>query len=84
MTVRITVKNIAANATMRMEVEPQETMADVIQCAAEYWSKDSGAYILKKGKTMLRGDRTAEETGLVNDDVLELIPDPEGGGNGTA
>lgn len=75
----MTVKNVANNSTIKMDVEPNETMADIIDSASEYWKKDSGSYVLKKGKSLLKSKMTVSEVGIINGDVLELIPDPEGG-----
>jgi len=83
MGIKIVVKNAVSNSSIKMELEPNEKIADVIESAAEFWKKDPGAYVMKKGKALLRGDMTVMEANLINDDVLELIPDPEGG-NGTS
>jgi len=83
MGIRIVVKNTVASSSIKMELEPNEKIADVIESAAEFWKRDPGAYVMKKGKTLLRGDTTVMEANLMNDDVLELIPDPEGG-NGSS
>jgi len=83
MGIRIVVKNAVTNSSIKMELEPNEKISDVIESAAEFWKKDPGAYVLKKGKALLRGNMTIMESNLMNDDVLELIPDPEGG-NGTS
>lgn len=79
MVVKITVKNVANNSSIKMEVESNEKVLDIMDSAAEYWKKESGAYVLKKGKTLLRGSDTAAEINLMDGDVLEMIPDPEGG-----
>ena len=79
MSVAITVKNVYNGSTIRMEVENEETMGDIIKSAAEYWRKEASAYILKKGKMLLRSSMTVAEAGIITDDVLEMIPDPEGG-----
>jgi len=79
MSVAITVKNVYNGSTIRMEVENDETMGDIIKSAAEYWRKEASAYILKKGKMLLRSSMTVAEAGIITDDVLEMIPDPEGG-----
>ena len=79
MAIAITVKNVYNGSTVRMEVESDETMGDIIQSAAEYWRKEASAYILKKGKMLLRSSMTVAEAGIITDDVLEMIPDPEGG-----
>ncbi len=79
MPIKITVRNVSNGATIRMEVEPTDKVCDIIDSAADFWSKDAGAYVLKKGKKLLRGSDTVAEINLVTDDVLEMIPDPEGG-----
>ncbi len=79
MVIKLTVKNVADGSTIRMEVEPKDKVSDIIDSAAEYWRKESGAYVLKKGKTLLRGEDSILEANLIGDDVLEMIPDPEGG-----
>ena len=83
MGIRIIVKNAVTNSSIKMELEPNEKISDVIESAAEFWKKDPGAYVLKKGKALLRGNMTIMESNLMNDDILELIPDPEGG-NGSS
>ncbi len=79
MPVRIKVKNAESGASVEMELEMDNTIDEVIESAATFWSKDMGAYVLRKGKKVLRGGNSLEETGIRADDVLELIPDPEGG-----
>jgi hypothetical protein len=44
-----------------------------------YWEKPAGAYVIRKGKQVLRGQATIMDAGILSEDVLELIPDPEGG-----
>ncbi|NLL94777.1 MAG: hypothetical protein GX224_03345 [Thermoplasmatales archaeon] len=77
---KITVRNVADGSTIRMEVAPGDTVADIIDSAAEFWGRDAGAYVIKKGKTILDGGDSATEANLMDGDVLEMIPDPEGGG----
>jgi hypothetical protein len=77
--IRIKVKNAETGATVEMELENENTVDEVIESAATFWSKDMGAYVLRKGKKVLRGGNTLQDTGIRADDVLELIPDPEGG-----
>ncbi len=79
MPTRIKVKNAETGATVEMELEPENTVDEIIESAATFWSKDMGAYVLRKGKKVLRGGNTIDQAGLRADDVLELIPDPEGG-----
>ena len=73
------VKNAETGATVEMELEVENTIDEVIESAATFWSKDMGAYVLRKGKKVLRGGNTLKDAGVVANDVLELIPDPEGG-----
>lgn len=79
MPVRIKVKNAETGASVEMELEMENTIDEVIESAATFWSKDMGAYVLRKGKKVLRGGSSLKDAGLRADDVLELIPDPEGG-----
>ena len=79
MPVRIKVKNAETGASVEMELEPENTIDEVIESAATFWSKDMGAYVLRKGKKVLRGGSSLKDAGIRADDVLELIPDPEGG-----
>jgi hypothetical protein len=79
LTVRIKVKNAETGATVEMELEVENTIDEVIESAATFWSKDMGAYVLRKGKKVLRGGGSLSDSGIRADDVLELIPDPEGG-----
>lgn len=79
MSVKITVKNLTNGSTIRVEVEPADSISDIIESAAEFWKLKEGAYVLKRGKKLLRGAEKVSDIGLVNEDVLELIPDPEGG-----
>lgn len=79
MAVRLKVKNAETGATVEMELEVDNTIDEVIESAATFWSKDMGAYVLRKGKKVLRGGNSLKDAGVRADDVLELIPDPEGG-----
>ena len=79
MSVRIKVKNAETGATVEMELEVENTVDEVIESAATFWSKDMGAYVLRKGKKVLKGSGSLNDAGIRGDDVLELIPDPEGG-----
>lgn len=79
MAVKITVKNLTNGSTIRVDVEQSDTVSDIIDSAAEFWKLKEGAYVLKRGKKMLRGSERVSDIGIVNEDVLELIPDPEGG-----
>ena len=62
-----------------MELEPENSVDEIIESAATFWGKDMGAYVLRRGKKVLRGGTELRNVGILADDVLELIPDPEGG-----
>jgi hypothetical protein len=79
MSVRVRVRNAETGSTVDMELEGENTIQEIIEGAAGYWEKDAGAYVLRKGKKLLRGQQTVMESGISNSDDLELIPDPEGG-----
>ncbi len=79
MSVRIKVKNAESGSIVDMDLEGDNTVNDIIESAAAYWSMDAGAYVLRKGKSLLRGGATVSELSIVEGDILELIPDPEGG-----
>ncbi|MCL2510102.1 MAG: hypothetical protein FWF07_03375 [Methanomassiliicoccaceae archaeon] len=79
MTVRITVVNTLNNSSIRMELESYESVEDIIDTAAEYWGKDAGAYVLRKGSKLLNKRQSIDEINLRDDDIIEMIPDPEGG-----
>ena len=79
MTVRVRVRNAETGSSVDMELEEENTVQEIIEGAAGYWEKDAGAYVLRKGKKLLRGQQSVLESGLASSDELELIPDPEGG-----
>ncbi len=79
MTIKVTVVNTAAGASIRMELEPHEKMSDIIDAAADYWGEGVGAFVLRKGAKLLIGSRTVDEANISDGDVIEMIPDPEGG-----
>lgn len=79
MTTRIKVKNAETGASVDMDLEGDNSMEEVIESAASYWEKPPGAYVLRRGKLLLRGQATVMDSGIRDGDVLELIPDPEGG-----
>ncbi len=79
MALRVKVRNAESGATVEMELEAENTVEEIIEGAAGYWEKDAGAYVLRRGKKLLRGQQTVAEAAIVSNDELELIPDPEGG-----
>jgi hypothetical protein len=79
MVMNVRIRNAETGGTVDMEMEEDNTVQEIIESATSYWKKDEGAYVLRKGKKMLRGQQTVAEVGINDEDELELIPDPEGG-----
>jgi hypothetical protein len=79
MTIRTTIKDTDSGNTVDMDMESDNTVEEIIESAASFWSKDPGAYVLKWGRKLLRGGIQVSEAGVRDGDTLELIPDPEGG-----
>ena len=82
MTVKINLKSAESGSVVAMEIEGDNTINEIIDSAAGHWGMSAGAYVLRKGKLLLRGGATVMEMGILQGDVLELIPDPEGGSAG--
>ncbi|MDD4668762.1 MAG: hypothetical protein PHE95_02870 [Candidatus Methanomethylophilus sp.] len=76
---KVTVKNTADGSTLVMEIEPFESVEEILVSAAEYWNKGAGAYVLRRGSRLLSRQQTAAEAGLADGDAVEIVPDPEGG-----
>ncbi|MCD6331092.1 MAG: hypothetical protein J7L80_02705 [Thermoplasmata archaeon] len=76
---KITVKDAETGNKVNMEVEDDNTIEEIIEEVANYWKKNPGAYVIRYGKKILQAELTVEEANLQEGDVIELIPDPEGG-----
>ena len=79
MPIRIKVRNAETGNIIDMEVEPDNRVEEIIESAASYWEKEPNAYILRKGRNLLRGQTRIVDAGVQPQDTLELLPDPEGG-----
>lgn len=79
MTVRITVRDPDNGHTVAVDVDDETVVEEVVESAAKYWEKPSGAYVVRKGSTILPGSAKFAEIKPTPEDILELIPDPEGG-----
>lgn len=78
---RVDVRN-AEGDQVTLELEPDNTVEEVIETACNHWNMRPSAYVLRKGKNILSGAKTrVDGLGLRDGDVLELIPDPTGGAN---
>lgn len=81
---KIKVKSAESGSVVDMELEGHNSINEIIDSAAGYWGMTAGAYVLRRGKSLLRGTATVADLGIINGDVVELIPDPEGGLPGIA
>ena len=79
MVVRVRVRNAETGATVDMELELENTVEEIIEGVSAYWEKDPGAYVIRKGRRLLRGQQKVQELEIQANEELELIPDPEGG-----
>lgn len=79
MTTRIYVRDAETGNRIEMDVKTSNSVQDVIDVAASHWGKDRAAYVLRQGKRILTGETSLETLSLIDEDVLELMPDPEGG-----
>ncbi len=79
MVVRIRVRNAETGATVDMELELENTVEEIIEGVSAFWEKDPGAYVIRKGRRLLRGQQKVQELDIQANEELELIPDPEGG-----
>jgi hypothetical protein len=79
MAVRITVRDPDNGHTVAIDVEDETLVEEVVESAAKYWNKPTGAYVVRRANTILAGASKFLELNPKDDEVLELIPDPEGG-----
>lgn len=79
MPTRVSIRDADTGNRVEMDLEPDNTIEEAIESAASYWEKEPGAYVLRFGKKVLRGQATIGSCGIREGDLLELIPDPEGG-----
>jgi len=76
---RIIVKDAETGNRINMEVEDSNTIEEIIEEVANYWKKEAGAYVIRHGKKILHAEKSVKDANLQENDVIELIPDPEGG-----
>lgn len=79
MAVRITVRDPDNGHTVAVDVEPDTVVEEVVESAAKFWDKPTGAYVVRRGNTILPGSAKFADLKPTAEDILELIPDPEGG-----
>jgi hypothetical protein len=79
MSIKAKIKDATTGNVVEMEFEPYHAVDDVIRGVTDYFNKDTGAYVLRRGKKVMRGGAKLKELKVKKEEVFELIPDPEGG-----
>jgi len=85
MPLKIVVRDADTGDEVDLELEPENTISEIIETVAGFWNKPAGAYVLKYKSILLEGQQpigyyaNPGTYGLKDGDMLELIPDPEGG-----
>lgn len=79
MSLKLYIRDAETGNRIEVEATPTNSVEDLIHSAASYWKKDPGAYVLRQGKRILQAEAKVKDLGLISEDVLELMPDPEGG-----
>jgi uncharacterized ubiquitin-like protein YukD len=79
MPIRAIIKDAGSNKTVDMDLDSDSTVEEIIDSAASFWTKEQGAYVLKWGRKLLRGELLVSDAGIMDGDILELIADPRGG-----
>lgn len=79
MAVRITVRDPDSGNEIMVDVEDETVVEEVVESVAKYWDKPTGAYVVRRGKQILAASTEFKDLNPTPEDVLELIPDPEGG-----
>jgi len=79
MATRITVRDPDSGHEVMVDVEDETVVEEVVESVAKYWDKPTGAYVVRRGREILTGSAAFKDLNPTAEDVLELIPDPEGG-----
>jgi hypothetical protein len=79
MAVRITVTDPAKGMSVDVDIEPWNTVDELIESVASYWEKELAAYVLKLNAYVLRGETPLGNIQIQEGDIFELVHDPEGG-----
>lgn len=79
MTKTISIRDIDTGIVIELSLKSESKIEDIIISAADYWNKNSGAYIIKCNDKILPGEMTIADANFKSDTILELLPDPEGG-----
>ena len=79
MATRITVSDVSTGYSVDIDVEPYNTVDELIESVATFWEKDLAAYCLRWGTYLLRGETPMSSMQLTEGVIFEFIQDPEGG-----
>lgn len=79
MATRITVTDTSTGNSVDVDIEPHNTVDELIESVASYWEKDLGAYAVRHNNYVLRGETPLGHIQVQEGDVFEFILDPEGG-----
>ena len=82
--VKVTIKNLmtAPPTTIRMELNPDETVAEILWAVQEFWRYNLAGISLKMGRWLLDPEWTVRDMNLPTEGtVIELIPNPAFDGN---
>ncbi|MEW6069604.1 MAG: hypothetical protein AB1485_03220 [Candidatus Thermoplasmatota archaeon] len=72
--VRITVCDMSSKREVIMEVNPNDTIAAIIENAISYWKKfEKSKYIVKLGSKILDSKLKLKDVGLKSGAILELL-----------
>ena len=77
--IRIKLRDSETGAVLEMELDIDNTIDELIESAGAYWEKATGVYVIRKGNKILRGNMRIGDADVRDGDIIELIPDPEGG-----
>lgn len=70
---RFTLLNRSINAAMRMDVDPAESVGEIVEAASEAWG--CGTVVLRDGYWLLDPQRDAGSC-IEEGDLVEVLPDP--------
>jgi hypothetical protein len=79
MAVRISITDVSTGYSVDVDVEPWNTIDELVESVATFWEKDLGAYCLKWGTYLMRGETPVSSLQLTEGTIFEFIQDPEGG-----
>jgi hypothetical protein len=79
MAVRITISDASMGYSVDIDVEPWNTIDELVESVATFWDKDLAAYCLRWGTYLLRGETPISSLQVTEGTIFEFIQDPEGG-----